>query len=151
MDKYTQFLDKCVFIDYDASKKELCEALLKDKTAAKICRNLIHDDCIEDVLKNEEIKGYIAMVDGEYVGFIFFKHLFDTYYLSLIATKAKLGFPLGQILLTKMEEDGKKNKAYTLQANAVPEAIKFYEKMNYEVKYLDEYSGEYFIQKSLMK
>ena len=150
MDKYTQFLKKCNFIDYDSSKKEICEALLKDKTASNICRDLIHDSCIEHILKSEEIKGYIAIVGGEYSGFVFFKHLFDTYYLSLIATKTKLGFPLGQMLLTKMEDDAKKNKAFNIQADAIPEAVHFYEKMNYEVKYMNEDSGEFFIQKSLM-
>lgn len=150
MDKYIQFSEKYKFINYDATKTEICEELLKDKTASKICRDLINDTCIEDILKSEEITGYIAVVDGKYAGFIFFKHLYDTFYLSLIATKPKLGFPLGQILLTKMEEEGKIKKAYTLQANAIPEAISFYEKMNYEVKYMDEHSGEFFIQKNLM-
>ena len=150
MDKFTQFTEKIEFVDYDASKKEITEALLKDNTAEKICRDLIGLSCIEDILKSEEINGYIAIIDGEYVGFVFFKHLFDTFHLSLIATRPKLGFPLGQILLTKMEEEGKRRKAYTLQANAIPQAVGFYEKMNYEVKYLDEYTGEYFIQKSLM-
>ena len=147
MDKYTQFLEKCDFIDYDASKKEISKALLKDKTAAKICRDLINDECIKDILENEEIKGYI--VDGKYYGFIFFKHLYDTFYLSLLATKPKLGFPLGQILLTKMEEEGKRRKVYKIQGDSIPQAVSFYEKMNYEVKYFDEISGEFSIQKNL--
>jgi len=149
MNKYTQFLNKCELIDYNSSKKDICEELLKDKVAKKICRDLIHDDCIEDILKSNEIKGYIAIANGEYIGFIFFKINYDTYYLSLIATKPKLGFPLGQILLTKMEEEGRINKAYNLQADAIPEAIHFYEKMNYEIKYQDEKTKEYLIEKKL--
>jgi ribosomal protein S18 acetylase RimI-like enzyme len=149
MDKYNQFTNKIILIEYDSSKTEIAEALLKDNVAKKICRDLIHISCIEDILKSEEINGYIAKVDDEYVGFVFFKHNYDTFYLSLIATKPKLGMPLGQILLTKMEEEGRKRKAYTLQANSIPEAIKFYEKMGFEVKYLDEECGEYFIEKKL--
>ncbi len=151
MDKYTQFLERCDFIEYDTSKKEISEALLKNKTAANICRDLINDECIKDILENKEIKGYIAIIDNKYSGFIFFKHLCDTLYLSLLATKPKLGFPLGQILLTKMEEEGQRRKVYKIQGDSIPQAVSFYEKMKYEVKYFDEISGEFSIQKKLIE
>lgn len=150
MDRYSQFLNKCMFITYDSTKIDIYKSLIKDNSAKNICRNLIHESTIDDILTNPETKGYVAKIKDEFIGFIFFKHEYDTYYLSLIATKPKLGFPLGQILLTKMEEGGKDNNVYTIQASAIPEAIDFYKKMNYEIKYYDEDSEEYLIQKSLI-
>ena len=149
MDKYNQFLEKCVFIEYDDSKTEICEALLKDNITTEICRNLINEERVEEILKNKETNGYIAKVDDKYIGFIFFNQKYDSFYLSLIATKPKLGFPLGQMLLAKMEEEAKIRKVRVIQGDAIPQAVSFYEKMNYEVKYMDEYSGEFFIQKNL--
>lgn len=150
MNKYSQFFNKCTFTTYDSTKIDIYKSFTEDNTVKKICRDLIHESTIDDILTNPETKGYVAKIKDEYIGFIFFKHEYDTYYLSLIATKPKLGFPLGQMLLIKMEEDGKDNKVYTIQGSAIPEAINFYKKMNYEIKYYDEDSEEYLIQKSLI-
>ena len=82
-------MNRCEFIEYDSKMKDVREALLKDNIALDICRNDIHISVIKDIMENEEIQGFIAMVDGKYAGFVFFKNEYDTIYLSLIATKSK--------------------------------------------------------------
>lgn len=145
---FAEKMNQCSFIKYDKSKKDICDDLLKDKTAVNICRELIHISAIEDIITNDEINGYVVKMNEEYVGFIFFKQIYDSFYLNLIATKAKLGFPLGRILMSKLEEDCKKENGLNIQANAIPEALNFYKKLDYDVKYQDEESGEYLIQKN---
>lgn len=154
MDLITKFADnikECDFLKYDNSKKTICTDLLKNNTAVNICRKIIHISAIEDIITNEEINGYVVKRKDEYIGFIFFKCIYDSYYLNLVATKSKLGFPLGQILMNKMEEECKKTNGYNIQANAIPEALAFYKKLNYDVKYKDEDTGEYLIQKNFYK
>lgn len=147
MEQYEIFLKKCVFIDYNVSKKEIRDKLLKDNLASKICRDIINEGAIEDILNDKDIRGYIAIVNNEYVGFIFFKENYGTFYLYLIATKSKLGFPLGQILLTKIEEQARNEQAYQVQSNVLKTAINFYKKMKYDILY--EEDNEYIIQKKL--
>ena len=149
MEKYNKFSEQYKLIEYDVSKKDIREKLLKDNVAYDICRQLVHIETIEDVLCCEDIKGYIAVVKNKYVGFVLFKQNYDILYLSLIGTMSKLGFPLGQILLTKMEEMGKFMEMILIQGSSLSESIGFYKKMNYEVVYYDPDSDEYFIRKNI--
>jgi len=149
MDNYKQFLDKIEFIYYKSDNLKVHQAIMKDNIGKEICRNLIHEGVIDDIMTNKEIEGYVAIIDDKYVGFVFFKHFCDTVYLSLIATRSKLGLPLGQILLTKMEEEAKKREAMTLQCDAIPEAYKFYIKMNWEIVYQDQDTKEYSMKKNI--
>ena len=151
MDNFNQFLDKIEFIYYKSDNKKVYEDLIKENNGKDICRGLIHPGVIEELLTSEEIEGYVALIDGKYVGFVFFKHFYDTVYLSLIATRPKLGLPLGQILLTKMEEEAKKREAMNLQCDAIPEAHKFYINMGWEVVYQDQDTKEYSMKKNIYK
>jgi len=151
MDNFNQFLDKIEFINYKSDNKKVYEDLIKDSNGKDICRGLIHPGVIEELLTSEEIEGYVAKINGKYVGFVLFKHLYDTVYLSLIATRPKLGLPLGQILLTKMEEYAIARRAMDLQCDAIPEAYKFYIKMGWEVVYQNQDSKEYSMKKNIYK
>jgi len=148
MNKYNDFLDKIKFINYNNKCEDIKKELLENKLASKICRDLVSIDAIEDILECDDIEGFIAYINNKIVGFVFFKHNYDVLYLSLIATLPKLGLPLGQILLTKMEEEVKED-TYLIQLTAIEEAKDFYEKMNYEVKYHDKDCCEYAMEKRL--
>ena len=151
MDNFKQFLENIEFINYKSDNLKVYQDLTKDNKAKEICRGLIHEGAIDDIITSEEIEGYIAKINGEYVGFVFFKHLYDTVYLSLIATKGKLGLPLGQILLTKMREEARNREVMTLQCDAIPEAHKFYIKMGWEVVYQNINTKEYSMKKNIYK
>jgi len=140
------FLDKIKFVNYTNKNTDIKKELLENKLATKICRGLVSIDTIEDILECDEIEGFIAYINNNIVGFVFFKHNYDVLYLSLIATLPKLGLPLGQILLTKMEKEVKED-TYLIQLTAIEEAKDFYEKMNYELKYFDESANEYAMEK----
>ena len=149
MEQYKEFINKCDFIEYDVSKKDIKDTLLKNNLAMDICRNTISEEAIVDILESDEINGYIAVMDGKYIGFVFYKQNYDTFYLSLIATLPKLGFPLGQMLLTMFEEEAKNKQAIDIQASAVVDVIDFYTNRNYEIVYLDRDCQEYSIRKKL--
>ena len=149
MENFNKFLDKIEFIYYKADNKKVYNDLSKETNGKDICRGLIHPGSIDDIITSEEVEGYVALIDGKYVGFVFFKQFYDTVYLSLIATRPKLGIPLGQILLTKMEEEAKRRKTLMLQGDSIPEAIEFYKKMGWEVVYQDQDTKEFSMKKNI--
>ena len=96
--------------------------------------------------------GYVAKIDGEYAGFIMFKKPdedLNELYLSLVATKPKLGIPLGKILISVMEEVAKESNIHTIIADSVEGAIEFYMKNDWEVLDKDEDDETYLIEKQI--
>ena len=140
----------------DKEDNEKHEQLLKDlvenKKATELCRGAIDEGYIEEVFLDEEIMGYVAKINGEYAGFILFKKPNEDYnelYLSLVATKAKTGMPLGQILISVMEELAKETNVHTIVADSVEGALNFYKKNDWEVLQKDEEDETYLIEKQI--
>ena len=146
--QFDKFLDKIEFIYYDNEHSDLeqrnkqldkvFEDLVEGGIAVELGRGNIDDGYIRDTFADAEIMGYIAKINGEYVGYIMFKKIEEYMYLSLVATKPKLGMPLGQILIAIMEEIAIKSDIGYVKADAVAEAIEFYKKHQWEVINKDE-------------
>eukprot|EP01084_Bolivina_argentea_P243132 407652_1 len=146
------YLKQCEFLRYDnrnQENKKLRDDLLHNNLAIEISRNMIREDYVEDTVTNEDIIGFIAKINGVYAGYVLYKHIFDTFYLSLIATKPKLGIPLGQILMQKLETEARKNKILKLQADAGKNAVEFYTMLGWNVVYFNEQSNEFAIEKNM--
>jgi len=159
---FDKFLEKIELIYYDneysddteINKKhgKIYEDLVNDKKAFELCRDAVGEGYIQDTFLDENIMGYIAKIDGEYVGFILFKKPDEDYnelYLSLVATKPKTGMPLGQILISIMEEVAKQTNIHTIIADSVESAIEFYIKNDWEVLQKDDEEDTYLIEKQI--
>jgi len=159
---FDKFLEKIELIYYDneysddteINKKheKIYEDLVNDKKAFELCRDAVGEGYIQDTFLDENIMGYIAKIKGEYVGFILFKKPdedFNELYLSLVATKPKTGMPMGQILISVMEEVAKETNIHTIIADSVEGAIDFYMKNNWEVLQKDEEEEMYLIEKQI--
>ena len=118
----------------------------------ELCRYTIDQEYIREVFIDTEITGYVAKINGEYAGFILFKKSVDDHnelYLSLIATKPKLGLPLGQILISIMEEVALESDMHTIIADSIEGAIEFYKKNGWEVLKKDNDDDTYLIEKQI--
>ena len=158
-----KYLDRIELIYYDNEytddeednkihEKIYEDLIVNDTKGVEICRNLIAVEYIQDVFLDEDIMGYIAKVDGEYAGFIMFKQPdkdINELYLSLVATKPKLGFPLGKMLISIMEQTAKESNIHTILADSVEGAIEFYMKNDWEVLDKDEDDETYLIEKQI--
>ena len=159
---FDKFLEKIELIYYDneysddteINKKhgKIYEDLVDNCEAMKLCRDVVDYDYIQNTFLDENIMGYIAKIDGEYVGFILFKKPDEDYnelYLSLVATKPKTGMPMGQILISVMEEVAKETNIHTIIADSVESAIEFYIKNDWEVLQKDDEEDTYLIEKQI--
>jgi hypothetical protein len=164
MTDFSQFLDKVELIYYDneyhedneedeENHEEIYDDLIGGGVAFDLCRGVIGEQYIEDVFDNENIMGYIVKIKGEYAGFILFKKQYDFLYLSLVATtddkELKKGIPLGQLLIFIMEQVAIKSGIKTIVADAVVEALGFYEKNGWNVISENKKDKMYFIEKRL--
>eukprot|EP00483_Globobulimina_turgida_P001070 UN01072 len=146
--------NRCLFLRYDnknIENKKLREDLLNNNLAMKISRNMVREDYVRDVVTNQNIIGFITKVDGKYAGFVLYKHICDTFYLSLIATQENLDIPLGKILMKKMEKEAAEKKIMKFQADAGEDVVGFYTKLGWNVVYFNNVSQEYAIQKNVHK
>eukprot|EP00483_Globobulimina_turgida_P002034 UN02036 len=144
--------NRCLFLRYNnqnMENKKLREELLKNSLAMELSRNMIREDYVLDVVTNQNIIGFIAKVDGKFAGFVLYKHIYDTFYLSLIATRPQLEIPLGKILMAKMEKEATGKKIMKLQADAGEDVVGFYTKLGWSVVYFNNVSQEYAIQKDM--
>ena len=161
-DELIQFLDRIELIFYDNEYSDdeqdnkihaqILEDMVDNKKGMELCRNVIDEGYIQEVFLDEKIMGYVAKIDGEYAGFILFKKQDEEYnelYLSLVATKPKLGIPLGKILISVMEETAKQANIHTIVADSVAGAIDFYMKNDWEVLDKDEEEDTYLIEKQI--
>ena len=89
--------------------------------------------------------GIIAKINNKYVGFLLFtvKRRMkikggDYFNLELICTtknkKNREGYPVGKLLLTKLEAIAKQFKIHKLKGESVKQAVGFYKKMGWNVK-----------------
>jgi len=161
-DELIKFLDRIELIYYDNEysddeennkiHSQILEDMVNNKKGAELCRNAIGDGYIQEVFLDEKTMGYIAKIDGEYAGFILFKKPNEEYnelYLSLVATKPKLGIPLGQILISVMEEVAYESNIHTIVADSIEDAIDFYMKNEWEVIDKDDEDDTYLIEKQI--
>eukprot|EP01084_Bolivina_argentea_P218350 370559_1 len=131
--------------------KELREDLLNNNLAMEISRNVIRDDYVKDVIMHQDMIGFVAKMNEKYSGFVLYKPICDTFYLSLIATKPQLGIPLGKILMQIMENEAIDKKIIKLQADAGEDSVGFYKKLGWHVVYFNNATEEYAIQKDIYK
>lgn len=159
---FDDFLEKIELIYYDNKYTDDIEKnkkheivyndLIENNEANKLCRNEIDEDYIQETFLDENIMGYIAKINDDYVGFILFKKLNKNHnklYLSLVATKPKTGMPLGQILIAIMEKVAKEINIHTIIADSIEGALNFYMKNNWEVFQKDEEANTYLIEKQI--
>lgn len=149
----TYFDNKYSDDEKDNKKHEqILKDLIENKKASELCRGSIDDGYIEETFLDIDIMGYVAKIKGEYAGFILFKKPNEDYnelYLSLVATKAKTGMPLGQILISVMEEVAKETNIHTIIADSVEGALNFYKKNDWEVLQKDDDDETYLIEKQI--
>jgi len=158
---YDKFLEKIELIYYDTDYTDddevnermdkIFDDLNDTSEGMDICRGDIDAGYIREVFLEEDIMGYVAKIEGQYVGFILFKKVGGHIYLSLVGTKPKLGMPLGQILIAVMEETAIQSGIGIIQADSVKGALNFYKKNNWQVIEKDEEADTYFIQKQVIK
>ena len=158
--RFDKFLEKIEFIYFDNEYTEceeknyqmdkIYEDLINSGLATEIGRGNIEDGYIKDTFSDDKTMGYIAKIQGEYVGYILFKKEKNHLYLSLVATKPKLGMPLGQILIAIMEEIAIQSDIGYIKADSVAEAIEFYKKHNWEVINEDEVEKTFYIKKQVI-
>ncbi len=161
-DELIQFLDRIELIYYDNEytdneennkiHAQILEDMVDNKKGMELCRDAIGNGYIEEVFLDEKIMGYVAKIDSEYAGFIMFKKPDEDYnelYLSLVATKPKLGIPLGKILISVMEEVAIESDIHTIIADSIEGAIEFYMKNDWEVLDKDDEEDTYLIEKQI--
>lgn len=108
---------------------EIYDELVEQGKGYDICRGKIDKGYIYGTFNNRNGQGFLASIKGEYVGFIVYYMKKGDLYLDLVcaAKNAKTkGIPLGQLLISKMEQYAKKNKIKTIRAHAVTPALPFY-------------------------
>ena len=108
---------------------ELYDELVEQGKAHDICRGKISKSYIYSTFNDKKGKGFIASIKGKNVGFIVYYMKKGDLYLDLVcaAKNAKTkGIPLGQLLISKMEQYAKKKKINTIRALAVTPALPFY-------------------------
>ena len=158
--QFDKFLEKIELIYFDNEYTdcektnnqfdEIFEDLVNSGLATEIGRGNIDDGYVKDTFSDDKTMGYIAKIKGEYVGYILFKEEKNHLYLSLVATKPKLGMPLGQILIAIMEEIAIQSDIGYIKADSVAEAVEFYKKHNWQVVNKDEVENTYFIKKQVI-
>ena len=143
---FKEFLDKLELTYFDNAHSEdeevrnkhekMFQDLVEEKKAYELCREVVNEEYITEIFTDVEIMGYVAKLNGEYVGFILFKKAVsreNELYLSLVGTKPKIGMPLGQILISIMEEVANESDMHTIIADSVEGAIEFYKKNGWDV------------------
>ena len=127
MTKKIELEDYEGFFDDDKGL-ELYDYMVEQNGAYNICRGTIKKSYIQRAFEKEDVSGYLALLDGKYIGTIIFYNKGDKLYLDLICSKKIKGMPVGQLLLLKFEEYARKNKYKVLITDAVKTAVNFYKK-----------------------
>ena len=108
---------------------EIYDQLVEQGKAHDICRGKISKSYIYSAFNDKKGKGFLASIGGEYVGFIIYYMKNGSLYLDLVCAaknKKTKGIPVGQLLISKMEQYAKKKKINTITAHAVTPALPFY-------------------------
>ena len=163
---FEQFLEKIelIYIDnqYTDDKEDekkfskIGSDLIDGGEAFAMCRGAIDNDYIKDEFYDKDMMGYVAKINGEYAGFILFKKQeYDDaepdLYLSLIGTLPKLGMPLGQILISVVEEVAKECDYGAICADAIQSALPFYKNNDWDVVQEGDEDNTYLIEKKIKK
>ena len=152
--KQIEFLDYQYFGPDDDEEMmdeevEILDYFVEEGNGSAFCQGKIGQGYIQSAFEESGIIGKIMTIgkDGLYVGFILFEEkasfsLFGgsktSLYLNLlcaVSTKdfpAKKGIPVGALLLREMEKYAKENKYELMFANAVPNALSFYQKNDWD-------------------
>lgn len=152
--KQIEFLDYQYFGPDDDEEMmdeevEILDYFVEDGNGSAFCQGKIGQGYIESAFEESGIIGKIMTIgkDGLYVGFILFEEKASfsllggpktSLYLNLlcaVSTKdfpQKKGIPVGALLIKEMEKYAKENKIEKIYANAVPDALSFYQKNGYK-------------------
>lgn len=125
-------------------EQEILEYFVDDNMGMGFCQGQISQQYIKEAFETNGMIGKIMTIgkDGLYVGFILFSEQRykgrKALYLSLLCAVSskvfveKKGIPVGALLLKEFEKYAKENKYKLIFANAVSNALPFYEKNNWE-------------------
>lgn len=148
-----EFLDYQYFGPYDDEEMmdeemEILDYFVEEDNGSAFCQGKIGTKYIQNAFEKSGIIGKIMTIgkDGLYVGFILFevKSNFSlrkgttSLYLNLlcaVSTKdfpEKKGIPVGALLIKEMEKYAKENGIKEIYANAVKDALPFYQKNGYK-------------------
>ena len=152
--KQIEFLDYQYFGPHDDEEMmdeeiEILDYFVEEGNGMGFCQGTIGEGYIQSAFETSGIIGKIMTIgkDQLYVGFILFEEKSNfslrkgpttSLYLNLlcaVSTKdfpVKKGIPVGALLIKEMEKYAKENGIKEIYANAVPNALSFYQKNGYK-------------------